>query len=457
MGLRHFSLKVLLFLAILHMPLASALNAGPTKRLSLCGAGVIALILGVPGVELSYRYVSARMEPSAEVGNWKGERRLEWGKLSPRWAQEYTGEDLRERFLAKVPERRVPVGLLAGGNIELGGIPRSRVHVRLQNSVAVVPLGSGGNTEHATLVANLIIDPQLGFSRRGEIYFTLSTPSSIRGQTDVRLVGISVAGLGEEQTKVMRELTEMENKIFIVPAGYGWNPRTPGDYALGWYRGAEAQVAAARNEELDKMPGIHVGSLQGNGRPAQTTPSGRNIDIAVPSDRRILSRLKADGPPVYFTGNSAASGGVMTGVAADILAFEPNISLEEMRTLIRRTALPLKNSVASSSYVGSGSLNAFKIFRVLEKRMFRGLAWTDQSLWDFDAESKAFLERGKVAMASAKSMEDRLQAMDIIRASFLLNPSEEAQRLLVNFYKEQELDVNAQFYDSILVPLSTER
>jgi serine protease len=119
------------------------------------------------------------------------------------------------------------------------------------------------------------------------------------------------------------------------------------------------------------VPGVlTVGAVTNHDQPARYTPRSKRVDIVAPSgdrrDRKVLNIITIDRHEPFgyvtdgryynnFDGTSAAAPQV-SGVAALILSLNPDLTQEQVRNILVKTA----TSYGETDWAGAGRLNAYQ-------------------------------------------------------------------------------------------------
>jgi hypothetical protein len=180
--------------------------------------------------------------------------------------------------------------------------------------------------------------------------------------------------------------------------------------------------------------GIIVGGMNPNGSIYGYSSQGPNVDIAAPA--------QATDPVLNgFTGKGTSfAAPLVTGSLMNAAAFIPQLTEDQARKLLVKTALPTVNSLESPQLDGAGTVNAYKLMRVAERirNAPNGLHSVDALLdtpatYDFESEATQLLKDGEQLLASTDCSQEK-KGFDEVRTSYLLNFSEESRQLLEDEY-----------------------
>ena len=424
------------------------------------------------------------------------------GKETAFWAQEMVGGDMAREYMDKLKRAEgsgsggvaeVPVGVLDVG-FALTNLPRNRMTgnalacrqaVRECNPDAAdyvmrgltledidamglpkfgtcpamtqhCPAHLGDDSEHGTSVSNLILGPPpMASTDQARLSWvdTASRPmeeivSSFEATTPKpRILNMSIACHLE-----IRHLCE------------SWPPsiKRISDQTI-------AVKASGNNfpEEVDPtskiINGIVVGSLTPSGLASDFSQDGHEVTISAPSDYSIqsLSPRKYDDErpgsrPTLFSGTSGATP-MVTSALTNVLALLPDISTAEIKTLLRKTAIPTAGTMNGNN--GAGSLNALKLVQVAHRLKEMNLPRSEakallnqDSLYDFNDQAQSLVTRAQELMREvpydANICERHKRAFKLLRQAFFLAPREHnVRKALADIYRANGYEAQADFAD----------
>lgn len=135
--------------------------------------------------------------------------------------------------------------------------------------------------------------------------------------------------------------------------------------------------------------------------------------------------------------------------------------LKEARMILQKTALPTSNRYQHPQLNGVGTLNTLKSVALAQRLTKKGLTKADRKalltaapesgIFDFSEESKKAFDDGMALLELPdidKNCDRRREGLNLIRKSLLLQTNEKARLKLIELYKGQGLELNAEFYEN---------
>ena len=370
------------------------------------------------------------------------------GGLSPLWAQDQVGADLAKQFMIDYEKRGGTLANAKIADIDEGFKGEQRAKIK-------GPLPPTGKEEkafetHGTQVLNLIGGRgPWGVGYKNEItaysYNQGLKPAVLAAQnSDVNLVNLEMHALNEStrgtsspqdrQAKDFRELIPELAKTKIVIA------------AAGNLHDEDGHI---RREDPALKELIIVGSTNEAGFVSDFSESSPDVTILAPADRYLLS--PASKAKTQF-GQTSGATPIVTGALSNVLNFLPDLTTQEARELLAKTATYLP-SLETTKDNGAGLLNAFKLARVAERLKSQGFPanrarlLADPSLFDFQKEAAEELARAKRKLAAKQTSCGQLQeAVRALRKSFLLEANPENSALLASILLASRTPGDAQLY-----------
>lgn len=391
------------------------------------------------------------------------------GLLSELWAQEIIGADLVQTDPMLLSTPGAKVAILDSGFFERL-IPLSRLQGKVDNRIVHTLVGeSTPDYWHGTAVANLIVGPLVGTSPNAVI--TLAHGYSYDGLLNSetkdtfaqvlkerpQLINLSRAVDSSDEAGLRKILAN--GTIPIVAAG---NVMPGGFFGFG-------ENTRLQESNLD-APGILVANLDHFGMPyraqggLKASVAGPNVFIGAPSGYNIQSiTVNYDDPGSEFGtgtapiqiqnfGGTSGAAPVATGSVSNLLSLVPELTYDEVRIIIEKTALKTLNSHAEPRVHGVGMINALKLVEVGKRLQARGFpnnrddVLKDESLYNFRVEARSSYEVARKAFESAASNDAKEAALAEMRRAFLLDPAEVYREFLVKGYEDIDLPENANFY-----------
>ncbi len=362
---------------------------------------------------------------------------LKNGTLTPFWAQELSGADL-----AAFPKNAARMGVAVKVAILDQGFGEQPAAFQKKMVSSLLPGTSEGT--HGALSLGLLTGP---------VPFTLQAPLEVTHLFEVR-----------SHADYLKVLDTLEEKgapsVIEIAVGLGHQSNAVKE-VLHRLAKRSVLVAAASNEwplESDRnentFPGILVGSLTPEGYPSAISASGAQVTVSAPSDRLLQSTL--DGKKAENFGGTSGASAMVAGAVAGARALVPDLTADEIKTLLTKTAIPTPGAANG----GSGSLNTVGFLAVADRIRAQGLAGPQRTkamaaeagtkLYQFEKEAEMEIGKAAPVITQAKATcESRKLAFAQVRRAFFLQPTGTAQSVLVDLYKSQGLNTNARFPESL--------
>jgi len=390
------------------------------------------------------------------------------------WAQEMIGSDLVKKEIAAIKAQgqiqlqKVPVGIIDAG-IDVNWL-KSRLGKKIDKPEGEAEKITDDN--HGTKVFSLI---------EGLNYTSASSLADIRYVSDIRVVGkkksyefinekspmivsMSLAVCSnklnytnpqckEEVGKILEDdsavIQLQHNSVLVVSAGNNFFDPTSEE---------------ARISEKVQPHNIVVGGIDARGVPSNYTNMSSVVDIAAPTSTSKYGKesysLKSDGAGVVaqsgagfdidFGGTSAAAPFV-TAALSDAMGVLGQLTLNESKSLLKRTAISTLANELLPNTNGAGMLNSYKMFRVALRMKQAGFpndrqkTFDNKELYDFSKEASNLLEDGRKQIKIGDCNKFK-EGFENLRKSFLLNPTDEVRNLLAEIYKSLGLIDVSHFY-----------
>jgi hypothetical protein len=256
--------------------------------------------------------------------------------LSKFWAQEYIGSDLMVKFLKeKSFENRIRVDLFDSNT---GAFIGEKDHANKVNSLI-----KKDNQNDSGVSFNIDSKSQIFDTKRSEDYFQHVDKILGMQKEERPLIINNSMGWEKGTNEAVSRLTQ-EGIIFVKASGND-----------NWYVEEESKI----NSDI-----IIVGSSTPGGFPSTFSNIGEEVSILAPSDSYIISRNL--GQDVKFSGTSAAAP-LVSGTIANALAIYPNIGIQNIKQVLKKTAIPVVSSFEKPQRNGPGIINSYKLVRVMDR------------------------------------------------------------------------------------------
>jgi len=369
-----------------------------------------------------------------------GSTLLKEGTLSPFWAQELSGTDL-VAFPRNATRMGVgvKVAIVDQGFGEMKGMEKKKV--------ASVAPSQNPSENHGALALGMLTGP---------LPFSLQAPLEISHLFEVQSTA--------DYLKLMDKLDEggPMPSIVQVSVGFGQSSNVARE-ALKRLSDKAIVIGAAGNNfpaEMDRndreFPGILIGSVNPDGYPSDTASFGPSVVISAPSDRYLQSTI--DGKKAEMFGGSSGASVMVTGVVAAAKSLVPDLTTQEMKILLQKTALPTPNSYGGAT--GTGSLNAVLFLAVADRIRASGLSGKQRDkalasapgtkVFKFEKESEAELNKALPTLSQPDaSCDAKKMAHAQLRRAFFLFPTGPAREHLAKAYLSQGLVSNARFIENM--------
>jgi hypothetical protein len=369
------------------------------------------------------------------------------GTLSPLWAQEIIGADLAREALRGLPgSADVPVGIIdAGFDCEY---VRGRTAPNINRKWQMLKnertsRDTKEDSEHGTAVANLINSPSaVGTGERAVIAAVARGRKSLGEEakeiaaSGVRLVNLSLRT--ESTSEFAKSIqTLASHSILVKAAGNTYTPDNGGSSDEGQQLLANTGV-------------IVVGSINPLGWISSSSSEHEAVTVLAPSDHFLASE---DSRGRSTFGGTSGAAPLLVGALSNALSILPDLTTEEARTLILRTAQPTMNARDPSHRNGAGTLNALKL--VEAAKALKGKGWPkdrekligEASTYEFSALAASTLAEAQAGFRKPGCGDKKL-AFKALRKAFLLDPNENTRAALIRAYEGLGLRANADFYRS---------
>lgn len=430
-----------------------------SKKIKICTA-VLSLVAVPAAIKWGPKYViqgRTYLENRAPWNSdWKGVRSIRNGTLTPFWAQEIIGADLRPNLQQfKSSPRYVSIATMSGAydyrlidSYKLDGDIES---VFQSISPDLIP---NAMKEHGTGVMNLLLGKSpIGISKTAKLKIALSDPrfySSLQGRSlkslhdpQIELIHLSVAGLPREAVDILNSFTESNHKVIVAGAG-----------------NRNVEISNDGSYQLHNLNAIVVGSIDPNGQVSSYSLPSSNVFILAPSGNYLqtITKEKYMGGIYSTLGKTSGASALVAGTVTDLLSLIPSLTQDEVKIILRKTALPTSNSKHTKRQHGYGTLNDAKVFyvaqRILESKDFEKMSRIERKtflesydLYNFGVLSSKLFERGTQNLESPDP-ETWMTGLDQIRTAFNLNPLPQSQIALIKAYYSKGMTSNAEFYAS---------
>jgi hypothetical protein len=395
------------------------------------------------------------------------------GKLSPNWAREYTGADFA-RALVREEEGLAPASVAVFDQYFNQGTMRLHEDAPfyLHSERANPHLGY-----HGSNVASVIADSPAAFAEKTEWAWIAQIRSS---PADYEEHQIMMAGNGVVPKLInnsavwdddipCRVFTGFAEKGSIVVKGAG------NDFPVASEDGPTLETRSSRG--TNHCPAvITAGSLSPEGFASvfSSEPKEGELNILAPSDTSLLLAAgNAKGEMNGFGGTSGASPAVMASLA-NAVNFLPDLTPQQAKTLLERTATPNPNAWVPPGRNGPGMLNAYKLAKVAKKirdqcqgsadfsicqeraiqdpKSYRFFTSMNEKFSITHGMSSAFpqcvFDRDSTSeVRSTASCEAKKEMLDRLRKAVLLNPDySSGWKWLSCIHRDLGHEVNADFY-----------
>lgn len=362
----------------------------------------------------------------------------EKAQLTKFWAQEAVFAPETRELLQDMERRGFrfsasEVGVIDGGFFK-EGMQKTRIDTDIPSvNFRSIILHEG----HGTKVSNLITgEAPVGVSSKGKItmlkdYYDIPVwhPFGAGNENPPPVINASTT-IYNYSYKVMNEL--LDKTILVRAAGNDF----PGHGEMILYEFGRKMIV--------------VGSLDPSGFVSHFSQSHENVIVLAPSDYYIVSR-RGEGTFVHFGGTSGAAP-LVSGAIADLRSVLPDVTRDEVATLLAKTATPTAINTVSN-HDGAGTLNQYKLLRVALRLSENG--WphnrasliVDEKMYDFADEAQRLSDEAE-ALLKTTNEGDYEAGFKKLRTAFALDTSNAKTRtMLANIYRDAGYSQQALFYD----------
>ena len=374
----------------------------------------------------------------------------EKAQLTKFWAQEAVFAPEARELLYGMEQRGFRFNISAVGVIDYGffreGMKKAIVDATVLSALSSCEACSetpSTDSAHGTYVSNLITgEAPVGVSSRGEITLLADTNDPV---SESRLLKTSnlppvlntSLSFTDDAIKNINKL--LDKTIFVYAAGNSFNTQ-PSPIIHREHKFVE--------ELGDRM--VVVGSLDPSGFVSHFSQEYQHVTVLAPSDHFIMSR-GAKGRLSIFSGTSGAAP-LVSGAVADLHSIIPDLTRDEVATIIAKTATPTSIKTLSKQD-GHGTLNQYKMLRVGQRLAEKG--WpndrtsliADAKMYDFADEAKK-LAADAAALLQTADEADYKAGFKKLRTAFALDTNNSKTRtMLAKIYRDTGYTVQAMFYD----------
>ena len=381
---------------------------------------------------------------------------IENQRVTPLWAQEAIGSPEAMEFLnwfdRENPTRKVvwvPVGINDGG-IFLNYLAPEKLNEELRRRLAagidVAPVNptpeSQESRKHAYSVSTLIADPNgTGVGHRA--YYSWFSNALVQrdvaasfssAQVKPKFVNRSVGVRMPGGTDDSADIHTISSQTVIVAASGNTFP-WPTD--KGTYRS------------------IIVGAIEPSGLMAEFSQSGSGLTVSAPG--HFVLAMVSPGQMDAISGTSFAAP-LVTGVLSTVESILPGITFDELKEMLRRTAIPTVAFSHPATWDGWGVVNQSKLMRAAH-RLVSGWPGNRSHIsadWVYDFKPEVAFRKAQVqALRGAETCEATLDRLKLLRQNFFLEPTDSETRLeLADLYRSQRYLIQALYFDDPNVSLT---
>ncbi len=214
---------------------------------------------------------------------------------------------------------------------------------------------------------------------------------------------------------------------------------------------------------------ILVGSLSPQGLVSGFSNNSTHVTISAPSDFYLVSGVKSQNGQTEYTGFSGTSGAapLVASAILNVASILPDITFDEVRQLIGKTAISTLNSFERPRTNGAGMINAFKMVKVAEKvrnlcaksadfSSCRHSAIFKDTTYSFGRDAKLnnkvisdfpTCAKTQSQVVSSINCESRKATFQAIRQEAFLNPKDSgAWATLACIHRTEGFETNAEHY-----------
>ncbi len=381
------------------------------------------------------------------------------GQLPTLWSQQLIGSDLSREFVASLSD---------SSKVRIANVDQYPVMEQFTGKVAEdfdrkilgKPIFSDDG-RHATAVLNLLAGKRpYGISENtviSQAYYLNKSFDSVQSLTNFEMAFFDLAQKKNEvvnieiqtqcelnqcddylHSKNSEQLITLVNKaaknsLIIMPSG-------------NFYPDGQ------KEDKSSQLNAILVGNLNPYGMINHDSNEGDGVVIAAPA-AHSQATIGPEGHMNDFGGTSGATP-MVSAALADAKSILGELSLEQAKVLLRKTAVSTPNSWQNPQVNGAGMLNAFKLMKVAVKLKNNG--WPinaenllqDESNFNFNDEAVIKLEKAKQLLKTGNCEESK-RGFNFLRESFFLNQSSESVELLISIYSNLGYEKIAQFYRNL--------
>lgn len=318
--------------------------------------------------------------------------------LPPLWSQYITGAKLARDLVKNAPELEKKVVRITNVDGPMVAKKKTKYAARFTKDFQSIDndLKDECGESHAEMTTSLMASQsEIGFSENGYIAMNIAAGSchglqplskiadiiSAKKKSDIinleihsfcHLKGCTV------ESSIERKAIDQIARHGIVVAAAG-NRREEASELHG-----EADIATCPNI-------IIVGNLSRTGVPSSTSNRSKCVTIAAPGTRgHVTSYIQNEFN--YQGGDTSAAVAMVSGALADVVSILGDLSTEEARILLQKTAVRTLNYYDKDNKSGAGMLNAYKLIRVAQRLKEAG--WpanrkkliNDKKYFDFTSE-----------------------------------------------------------------------
>lgn len=369
-------------------------------------------------------------------------------RLTPLWAQEAIGSPEALEFLnwfdKQNPSRSVvwvPVGINDGG-IFLNFLSPEKLNQELKQKLAsgvdVAPPTSTPESlatrNHAYSVSTLIADPHgTGVGHRA-YYSWFSNAltqrdvsssflsAQVRPQFVNRSIGVRALG-GVDNSQDIQTIASQT--VVVAASGNSF----PWITDKGSYRA------------------IIVGAVDPSGFMADFSQSGSGLTISAPG--HLVLAMTGPGRMDAISGTSFAAP-LVTGVLSTVASVLPGVSFEELKEMVRRTAIPSVAFSHAATWDGWGIVNQSKLLRAAHRLV---VGWPGNRAqiaadWVYDFRPEVQFKKAQLqGMTSIPGCEGELARLKLLRQNFFLDPlDKETRASLAKVYRNNHYFAQSTYY-----------
>ena len=368
----------------------------------------------------------------------------EKAKLTTFWGQEAVFAPEARELLQDMEQQGFRFNVSKVGIVDDGFVLEGMEKTRIDATVlSALPTwwDISDDEAHGTHVSNLITgEAPVGVSSRGKITMieTNDGLSSLKISNPPPVLNASLIFGHEGHIEHANKL--LDKTIFVSAVGNSFNDSSRWD------------VETAHRKSIEELGNkmLVVGSLDPSGFVSDFSQEHQHVTVLAPSDHFIMSH-GAKGKLSKFSGTSGATP-LVSGAVADLRSIIPDLTRDEVATIITKTATPTSINTVSK-LDGHGTLNQYKMLRVGQRLAENG--WpndranliNDKSMYNFDDEAKKLADKAEALLKTGDET-DYKAGFKKLRTAFALDTSNSKTRtLLANIYRDAGYHVQAMFYD----------